>query len=94
MTQAKTAGVEMVALVAEVPGYLQGANPASIEAVTRRLIKLLGLHVNLTPLRKASTAWELEVSQVVEQNSELAATVHTLEEAYDNERANVDLDQA
>jgi hypothetical protein len=47
----------------------------------------------LTPLRKACTAWELSVSQIVEQNSELAATVHKLEEAYDNERLNVDLEQ-
>ena len=53
----------------------------------------MGLHLDLTPLRKASTAWELEVSQVVEENSELATTVHTLEEAYDDERLNVDLDQ-
>ena len=83
----------MISLVAEVPGYLQGTNPASIEAVTRRLMKLLGLHLDLTPLRNASTAWELQVSQAVEQNSELATTVRTLEEAYDNERVNVDLDQ-
>jgi proteasome assembly chaperone (PAC2) family protein len=93
MTQAKTVGLEMVSLVAEIPGYLQGANPASIEAVTQRLMKLLGLHLDLTPLRNASTAWELQVSQAVEQNSELATTVRTLEEAYDNERVNVDLDQ-
>jgi proteasome assembly chaperone (PAC2) family protein len=94
MTKAKGVGLEMVSLVAEVPGYLQGANPASIEAVTLRLMKLLGLHLDLTPLRNASTAWELQVSQVVEENSELATTVRTLEEAYDNERLNVDLDQA
>ena len=62
----------MVSLVAEIPGYLQGPNPASIEAVTRRLAKLLNLHLDLAPLRTASTAWELEVSQVVEQNEELA----------------------
>ena len=83
----------MVSLVAEIPGYLQGANPASIEAVTQRLMKLLGLHLDLTPLRNASTAWELQVSQAVEQNGELATTVRALEEAYDNERRNVDLDQ-
>jgi proteasome assembly chaperone (PAC2) family protein len=93
MTQAKTVGLEMVSLVAEIPGYLQGINPASMEAVTRRLMKLLGLHLDLTPLRNASTAWELQVSQAVEQNSELATTVRTLEEAYDNERLDVDLDQ-
>jgi proteasome assembly chaperone (PAC2) family protein len=85
MAQAKTVGVDMVSLVAEVPGYLQGINPASIEAVTRRLSKLLGLHLDLAPLRSASTAWELQVSQLVEQNEELAKTVRQLEDAYDNE---------
>jgi hypothetical protein len=73
---------------------LQGINPASIEAVTRRLAKLLNLHLDLTPLRTASTAWELQVSQVVEQNEEIAATVHQLEEAYDNELLSTAPDQA
>jgi proteasome assembly chaperone (PAC2) family protein len=93
MTQAKTVGLDMVSLVAEIPGYLQGTNPASIEAVARRLTKLLGLHLDLVPLRNASTAWELQVSQVVEENEELAETVHKLEEAYDNELMSVEPDQ-
>jgi proteasome assembly chaperone (PAC2) family protein len=93
MTQAKTVGVDMVSLVAEIPGYLQGTNPASIEAVARRLTKLLGLHLDLAPLRTASTAWELQVSQVVEQNDELAETVRKLEDAYDNELLSVEPDQ-
>ena len=90
MTQAKSVGLEMVSFVAEVPGYLQGVNPASIEAVTRRLSKLLGVHLDLAPLRAASSAWELQVSQIVEQNEELAATVRKLEEAYDKELPNPD----
>jgi hypothetical protein len=73
---------------------LQGTNPASIEAVTRRLAKLLQLHLDLAPLRSASTVWELRVSQVVEQNGELAETVHKLEEAYDNELLRTAPDQA
>ena len=85
MTQAQSVGVDMISLVAEIPGYLQGTNPASIEAVTRRLSKLLNLHLDLASLRGASTLWELEVSKVVEQNEELAATIRKLEEAYDNE---------
>ena len=93
MTQAEAVGLEMISLVTEVPGYLQGTNPASIEAVTRRLAKLLSLHVDLAPLRSASTDWELKVSQIVEQNEELAATVHTLEEAYDNELLHAAPDQ-
>jgi proteasome assembly chaperone (PAC2) family protein len=85
MSQAPAAGIEMVSLVAEIPGYLQGTNPASIEAVTRRLSKLLHLPLDLDTLRSASTKWELEVTSAVEQNEELAATVHKLEEQYDNE---------
>ncbi len=85
MTQAESVGLEMISLVAEIPGYLQGTNPASIEAVTRRLAKLLHLHLDLADLRAASTLWELEVSKIVEQNEELAATIRKLEEEYDNE---------
>src|SRR3954452_8537057 len=36
-------GVEMLSIAAEIPGYLQGANPLSIEAVTRRLGRILQL---------------------------------------------------
>ena len=85
MSQAPEAGIDMVSLVAEIPGYLQGTNPASIEAVTRRLAKLLHLPLDLDSLRSASTKWELEVTSAVEQNEELATTVHKLEEQYDNE---------
>lgn len=85
MTQAESAQVEMVSLVAEIPGYLQGPNPMSIEAVTRQLAKILKLPLDLDSLRAASTDWELEVSSAVERNEELAETVRKLEEAYDRE---------
>lgn len=85
MAQAKPAGLEMISLVAEIPGYLQGTNPVSIEAVTRRLAKILKLPLDLASLRSASTEWELEVSSAVEQNAELARKVRELEEEYDNE---------
>ncbi len=85
MTRAPEDGLEMVSLVAEIPGYLQGTNPASIEAVSRRLSKLLQLPMDLDTLRSASTKWELDVTSAVEQNEELAVTVRKLEEQYDNE---------
>jgi proteasome assembly chaperone (PAC2) family protein len=85
MTQAPSAGLEMISLVAEIPGYLQGTNPTSIGAVTRRLAKILNLRIELDSLRTASTEWELHVSNLVEQDEELAAKVRQLEEAYDNE---------
>lgn len=78
-------GVEMLSISAEIPGYLQGANPTSIQAVTRRLAALLNLPVDLAGLREASTEWELQVSDVVEKDKKLATTVRKLEEEYDNE---------
>jgi proteasome assembly chaperone (PAC2) family protein len=75
----------MLSLVAEIPGYLEGVNPRSIEAVTRRLAGLLSQPVDLEALRKASDEWELHVTEAVEKDTELAETVHKLEEQYDNE---------
>ena len=85
MTQASSVGLQMASLVAEIPGYLQGTNPLSIEAVTRRLAKILRLPLDLDPLRNASTQWELEVSNAVDENEELAEQVRQLEQDYDDE---------
>ncbi len=85
LTRAAAAGLEMTSLVAEIPGYLQGRNPMSIEAVTRRLAKILQLPLDLDTLRAESTEWELEVSRLVGKDKGLAKTVRQLEEAYDNE---------
>jgi proteasome assembly chaperone (PAC2) family protein len=85
LTRAPAAGLEMVSLVAEIPGYLQGRNPMSIEAVTRRLAKILQLPLDLGSLRAESTEWELQVSQAVDRDKKLTKMVRQLEEAYDNE---------
>jgi proteasome assembly chaperone (PAC2) family protein len=77
--------IEMLSIAAEIPGYLQGLNPLSIEAITRRLARLLDLHVDVDKLRAASNHWELEVTEAVEKDDDLAATVRKLEEEYDNE---------
>ena len=85
MSRAPSAAIEMISLVAEIPSYLQGRNPASIAAVTRRLAKILNLRVEVDSLRAASTRWELEVTSAVEEDEELTAEVHRLEAAYDEE---------
>jgi proteasome assembly chaperone (PAC2) family protein len=85
MTLAPAAGLQMVSLAAEIPAYVTGSNPACIEAVTRRLAKILRLPLDLAALRKASTEWELGVSAAVDSDEELAERVRQLEEAYDND---------
>jgi proteasome assembly chaperone (PAC2) family protein len=94
MAQAASAGFRMASLVAEIPGYLHGINPMSIEAVTRRLAKILKLSLDLDELRVASTQWELEVTAAVEQNEELATKIRELEEQYDNELLQLEGDEA
>ncbi len=85
MASAATEGIAMASLVAEIPGYLQGANPLCIAAVTRRLAKILHLSLDSDALRFVSTEWELQVSSIVEQDEELAQEVRRLEHEYDNE---------
>jgi proteasome assembly chaperone (PAC2) family protein len=85
LTRAPSADLEMTSLVVEIPGYLQGRNPMSIEAVTRRLAKIFKLPLDLEALRAESTEWEMEVSRLVEADGDLSKTVRKLEEAYDNE---------
>ncbi|MFP6667588.1 MAG: PAC2 family protein [Pirellulales bacterium] len=93
MSQASGAGFEMMSLIAEIPAYLQGPNPLSIEAVTRRLAKILQLPLDIDSLRSASTKWELEISSAVEVDDELVAKVRQLEEEYDNELLKMDTDE-
>ena len=85
LREAPTHGIEMLSLVAEIPSYLQGTNPLSIEAVTRRLASILNQPIDLDALRETSNEWESQVTAAVEKDAELAETIRKLEDAYDNE---------
>ncbi len=85
MTLARFRKLQMINLVAEIPAYIEGRNPMSIEAVTRRLAAILGVSVDLPQMRSDSDDWEREVSERVEENEELAEQIRQLEEAYDDD---------
>lgn len=85
MAQAPERGVQMLSFAAEIPGYLEGENPVSIEAVTRRMSRILNLPADLGRLRHASDEWEAKVTRAVEKDKKLAATIRELEEQYDNQ---------
>ena len=85
MTRAPDEAMEMFSLIAEIPSYLHGRNPTCIEAVTRRLAKILQLPLDLDTLRTASTEWELEMSRMLDGNEEVQQRIRELEENYDNE---------
>jgi len=83
--EAKKHDVEMLSFVAEIPGYLEGMNPLSIEALSKRLAHMLNQQIDLTELRAAGFDWESRVSKAVAKDDDLAETIRKLEEEYDNE---------
>jgi proteasome assembly chaperone (PAC2) family protein len=85
MTLANSRGVRMASLVAEIPAYVQGTNPKSIEAVIRKLAAILGLQVGFDQLRTMTDAWEKRLNEAIEREEELAGHIRKLEEDYDNE---------
>ena len=84
-TQASGHGLEMANIAAEIPAYLNGTNPLSIEAVTRRLAAILGLPVDLAKLRMKSHDWESQVSAAVQSDSDMTDQIRKLEEEYDDD---------
>jgi proteasome assembly chaperone (PAC2) family protein len=77
--------VSMVSLVATIPAYVQGNNPKCIGAVARRLAGILDLPIELDDLRAISDEFEKRLSDVVQEQPELADNIRKLEEDYDNE---------
>lgn len=77
--------INMAALVAMIPAYVQGRNPKCIEAVVRRLVGILGLQIEFDDLRVVSDEFERRLTEVVQEQPELAANIRKLEEDYDNE---------
>jgi proteasome assembly chaperone (PAC2) family protein len=82
---AKKYNVDMATLVAPIPAYAQGKNPKCIEAVTRRLVGILGMQMELDDLRDIGDEFERKLTDVVEEQPELATNIRKLEEDYDNE---------
>ncbi|MGD9109952.1 MAG: PAC2 family protein, partial [Phycisphaerales bacterium] len=77
--------VDMVSFVSAIPAYVQGYNPKCIEAVIRRLAGILELQIDLDNLRVISDSFEKKLSNVVQEQPELADRIRKLEEDYDNE---------
>jgi proteasome assembly chaperone (PAC2) family protein len=78
-------GLKMANLVATIPVYVQGNNPKCIETLTRHLAGILGLQIELDDLRETSDEFEKRLSDVVQEQPELANSIGKLEENYDNE---------
>jgi len=85
MVRASQENLRMLSLITEIPAYVQGYNPRCIETVTRCLVSILGLHIQLDDLRATSDEFERKLSEMVQNQPELAEKVRKLEEDYDDE---------
>lgn len=92
MTEAKRREIDMLLFVAEIPAYVDGRNPKCIEAVTRLLAKYLELPMDFDALHEESGTWEKRVGEAVEAQDELTEQVRRLEEAYDEEVFDTQMD--
>ena len=77
--------LSMVNLIAAVPAYVQGNNPKCIEAMTRRLIGMLDLTLNIDDLKRTTEVFEQKLNELVSQQPDLAGNISRLEEDYDND---------
>ncbi|MCF7958130.1 MAG: PAC2 family protein [Phycisphaerae bacterium] len=77
--------IPLTSLIAEIPPYVEGRNPRCIEALLKRLAKLLDLTLNLEKLRMIGDNLERKLDQAIKDRQELADHIKTLEENYDRE---------
>ena len=82
---AEEKNIDMVSIVAEIPAYVQGRNPKCIEAIIKRLAKLLNLDINLDELRLVSDVLEKKIDKLIQDRPELTEHIKKLEENYDKE---------
>jgi len=78
-------GVDMLSMAAEIPAYVQGYNPTCIESAVRHVSRLLDLQVNLDELREICDEFEGKLTNIVNNQPELAKKIGELEQDYDNQ---------
>ncbi|MBI9019360.1 MAG: PAC2 family protein [Phycisphaerae bacterium] len=80
---AKARDVYMTNLTVDIPPYIEGRNPKSIEAVIRCLRILTGIKIELKKLHSLIDELDAKLDVAVQDHEELNAQVKALEEYYD-----------
>ncbi|MBE0478935.1 PAC2 family protein [Candidatus Aerophobetes bacterium] len=78
-------GMEMISFVAEIPIYVQTENPKGIKVMIKRLVKLIGIDIDLDELSQRSDEFETNINELVAKQPKLAEQIRKLEENYDKE---------
>jgi len=86
----KEKGIEMANLVAEIPAYIQVRNPRAIEAVIKRLVRILDLDIDLNDLHRTSLEFENNIDKALLKQPVLTEQIKKLEDNYDSETFGTD----
>jgi predicted ATP-grasp superfamily ATP-dependent carboligase len=85
-TASREAGIAAASLWAAVPTYVPAApSPKAALALVERAGRLLSIEPDTDELQSAATAYENEVSELVDDDDETSEYVRQLEERYDAE---------
>ena len=77
---ASKAGLDTISFWAAVPHYLpSGPNPKAALALVEKVARYLDAPVATDTLERAATTWEAQISDMIEDNEELATYVERLE---------------
>jgi len=85
-------GPEMISMVAEVPAYVHGYNPRCVEAAAKALAGMLRIDIKMDDLRNMGDQFEKKLDELVEKQPELAEKIHKLEQDYDEQVFDTEMD--
>jgi hypothetical protein len=93
ITRAKQAAVEMATIVAGVPAYVEGRNATCIEAAVEKVALFLELEIETNDLKIESKQFIDGLNKIVDAKPEFREHVKKLEEAYEEQSDDTDLDE-
>lgn len=82
---AQRRNLPFASLVAEIPAYIQGKNIKCVEAMTRKLMAMLGIEMDISDLQILRDAFERQLNETVKERPELAEQIRSLEKDFDRE---------
>ena len=85
MTRARKRGMRMASCVCAIPSYVEGRNVKCIEAITRKLVGLMDMPLDLSGLEAETTEFLRGLDKALKVNTKFAERVRQLEKFYDEE---------
>ena len=89
-----TRGINSASLWAAVPSYVAAApSPKAARALVERVVTMLGTSVPLETLDSETIDYEVQISELVDEDEDTAAYVRHLEEQHDRDQSDVSVDE-